>query len=148
MVEAYQLTPGEREIVQLISLGLCTAQIAAQLQLSRHTVRDHLRPVYEKVSVSSRGELIARSLPSTTPNRSTGGCSTRGSLRCLTTVASRRRQDGLPRPIAANRHGGGLTTGWQGPRADRADGSIDRSVRSAPHQTYGMMRLVLAMYRT
>jgi DNA-binding CsgD family transcriptional regulator len=60
VVEAYQLTPREQEIVQLISYGLSTAEIAAHLHLSPHTIRDYLKQVFEKVGVSSRGELVAK----------------------------------------------------------------------------------------
>ena len=37
-----------------------TGEIAAELFLSPHTVRDHVKTVFEKVGVSSRGELVAR----------------------------------------------------------------------------------------
>ena len=35
-------------------------EIAASLILSRHTVRDPLKAIFEKVSVSSRGELTSK----------------------------------------------------------------------------------------
>ncbi|HEX4867163.1 MAG TPA: LuxR C-terminal-related transcriptional regulator [Acidimicrobiales bacterium] len=37
-----------------------TAETAAALFLSPHTVRDHVKTVFEKVGVSSRNELVAR----------------------------------------------------------------------------------------
>jgi DNA-binding CsgD family transcriptional regulator len=49
----------EREITQLIARGVGTAEIAARLHLSRHTVRDYVKAVFAKVGVSSRGELVA-----------------------------------------------------------------------------------------
>lgn len=60
IAEAYGLTPRELEITQLIARGLPTAEIAATLFISPHTVRDHLKAVFGKAEVSSRGELVAR----------------------------------------------------------------------------------------
>jgi DNA-binding CsgD family transcriptional regulator len=60
IAEAYGLTPRELEITQLITRGLRTTEIAATLFISPHTVRDHLKAVFGKAEVSSRGELVAR----------------------------------------------------------------------------------------
>lgn len=60
VVEAYDLTAREQEITRLIARGASTAEIAAQLYLSRHTVRDHVKAILHKVNVSSRGELVAK----------------------------------------------------------------------------------------
>jgi DNA-binding CsgD family transcriptional regulator len=60
IVQAYELTPREEEITQLISHGLGTAEIASRLYLSPHTVRDYVKAIFEKVGVSSRGELVAK----------------------------------------------------------------------------------------
>jgi DNA-binding CsgD family transcriptional regulator len=60
IVQAYGLTEREREITQLLSHGASTAEMAERLFLSPHTVRDHLKAVFEKVGVSSRGELVAK----------------------------------------------------------------------------------------
>jgi DNA-binding CsgD family transcriptional regulator len=60
IVEAYGLTRRELEVTRLIARGLGTTQIAATVHLSPHTVRDHVKAVFEKVGVSSRGELVAR----------------------------------------------------------------------------------------
>jgi DNA-binding CsgD family transcriptional regulator len=58
--EAYALTPRERQITQLVAQGAGTAEIAARLHLSTHTVRDYVKAIFEKVGVSSRGELVAK----------------------------------------------------------------------------------------
>ncbi|WP_405659555.1 LuxR C-terminal-related transcriptional regulator [Streptomyces sp. RK9] len=60
VAEAYGLTPRELQITQLVTRGLPTAEIAATLFISPHTVRDHLKAVFGKAEVSSRGELVAR----------------------------------------------------------------------------------------
>jgi DNA-binding CsgD family transcriptional regulator len=60
ITEAYDLSPRERQITQLIARGAGTANIAAGLHLSAHTVRDYVKAIFEKVGVSSRGELVAR----------------------------------------------------------------------------------------
>ncbi|MCX4661647.1 LuxR C-terminal-related transcriptional regulator [Streptomyces uncialis] len=60
IAEAYGLTPRELEITQLITRGLPTTEIAATLFISPHTVRDHLKAVFVKAEVSSRGGLVAR----------------------------------------------------------------------------------------
>jgi len=60
IAEAYELSAREREVTELIARGASTAQIAEQLILSPHTVRDYIKTIFEKVGVSSRGELVAR----------------------------------------------------------------------------------------
>ncbi|CAM3802671.1 helix-turn-helix transcriptional regulator [Kibdelosporangium persicum] len=60
LTAAYGLTDREVEITQLIARGLSTAQLASSLHLSQHTVRDHVKAIFAKTSVSSRGELVAK----------------------------------------------------------------------------------------
>jgi DNA-binding CsgD family transcriptional regulator len=60
VIEAYGLSPRERDIVRCIARGSSTPEIAAELFLSAHTVRDYIKSVFEKLGVSSRGELVAK----------------------------------------------------------------------------------------
>jgi DNA-binding CsgD family transcriptional regulator len=60
IMQAYELTKREAEVTQCVLRGWSTGEIAAQLHISQNTVQDHLKAVFEKVDVSSRGELAAR----------------------------------------------------------------------------------------
>jgi DNA-binding CsgD family transcriptional regulator len=60
IVEAYGMTGRELDVTRAIARGLGTSEIAAELYLSPHTVRDHVKGLFEKVGVSSRGELVHR----------------------------------------------------------------------------------------
>ena len=60
IVEAYCLTAREQEITRAVARGLANQEIAAELFLSPHTVRDHLKAIFTKVGVGSRGELVAK----------------------------------------------------------------------------------------
>lgn len=60
IIEAYGLTARERDVVQSIARGSSTPEIAAELFLSTHTVRDYIKSVFDKIGVTSRAELIAK----------------------------------------------------------------------------------------
>ena len=59
ILEAYQLTKREGEIVQLLALGHSTAAIGQRLCITENTIQDHLKSVFDKAGVRSRRELIA-----------------------------------------------------------------------------------------
>lgn len=59
LLELHELTTREREIAQMLVRGLATDEISRQLFISRHTVRDHLKSIFDKLGVTSRPELTA-----------------------------------------------------------------------------------------
>lgn len=58
--DAYGLTGREREVARLAVTGHSNTDIAEKLWLSKWTVQDHLKKVFEKLAVHSRAELVAR----------------------------------------------------------------------------------------
>lgn len=58
----YGLTPREKEVVQLMADGLVTKQIAERLSLSYRTADTHLKNIYTKLHVHTRGEAINKVL--------------------------------------------------------------------------------------
>ena len=62
MLLARGLTDREAEVAQLVVRGCSTRQIVDQLHISRYTVQDHLKAVFDKIGVRSRRELVTRLL--------------------------------------------------------------------------------------
>jgi DNA-binding NarL/FixJ family response regulator len=59
---AAELTPREREILELLVQGFRYREIGARLGISLDTVRTHIRHIYEKLQVRSRTEATAKYL--------------------------------------------------------------------------------------
>ncbi|MGW3353311.1 helix-turn-helix transcriptional regulator [Nonomuraea rubra] len=59
---AYALTPRERDVLQRVIAGMPSAGIATDLSISTSTVRDHLKSIFAKVGVRSRGQLVSHIL--------------------------------------------------------------------------------------
>lgn len=57
LCRAHGLSARERQLVALLVDGLDTSAIASRLCISRYTVQDHLKSVFEKVGCNSRREL-------------------------------------------------------------------------------------------
>jgi len=57
---AHGLSSRERDVVDALSRGAATAEIASRLFVAPYTVQDHLKSVFEKTGVRSRRALLAR----------------------------------------------------------------------------------------
>jgi DNA-binding NarL/FixJ family response regulator len=51
-----QLSPRQREVLELLALGMDNDQIAARLYISRNTVKFHVRTIYGRLGVHNRVE--------------------------------------------------------------------------------------------
>ena len=60
IVQAYDLSKRESEVMQRVLCGLSTAEMAATFHISSNTVQDHLKAIFEKVGVRSRRELVGQ----------------------------------------------------------------------------------------
>lgn len=63
LLTAYGLTAREREVCHEVIAGYSTAEIAEHLVITTNTVQDHLKSMFAKVGVRSRGEMTARLRP-------------------------------------------------------------------------------------
>lgn len=60
--ESVDLSNRERAVLDGLAEGLAYKQIASQLGISIHTVRNYIRRIYEKLHVCSRTEAVAKFL--------------------------------------------------------------------------------------
>ena len=54
------LSPREREVLALMAAGSTNREIAAQLHLSPHTIKEHTSALYRKLDVRNRAEAVRR----------------------------------------------------------------------------------------
>lgn len=52
------LTAREKEVLNLLSLGMTYTDCAEDLEISPHTVRRHIENIYAKLNINSRAEII------------------------------------------------------------------------------------------
>ena len=57
-----ELSPRERSVLDRLAGGLAYKQIADELEVSIHTVRNYIRRIYEKLHVHTRTEAVAKFL--------------------------------------------------------------------------------------
>ena len=55
-----ELSPREQEVLMHLVAGERVPAIASELHISPHTVRNHLKSMYRKLSVSKQSELIQK----------------------------------------------------------------------------------------
>lgn len=60
--ECHALTPREQDVLKLLADGLRYKEMAAELNISLDTVREHARHIYRKLHVSSRTEAVVKYL--------------------------------------------------------------------------------------
>jgi DNA-binding NarL/FixJ family response regulator len=58
----YHLTDREKEILDRLTKGMAMPQIAESLFLSYHTIRDHVKSIYQKLHVASATQAVAKAL--------------------------------------------------------------------------------------
>lgn len=58
--ESENLSPREREVLDLLALGFIYKEIGAKLNISAETVRSHVKNICEKMHVRSRLEAVAK----------------------------------------------------------------------------------------
>ena len=59
LVDAYRLTPRQRDVLGQILLGRSMTKLAHSLGISEHTAQDHRKAIYSSMGVASRSELAA-----------------------------------------------------------------------------------------
>ena len=55
-----QVSPREREILELLSYGQSSVEIASTLFLSSHTVNDHRKSLLDKLNAKNVAQMIRR----------------------------------------------------------------------------------------
>ncbi|MFY9560061.1 MAG: LuxR C-terminal-related transcriptional regulator [Terriglobales bacterium] len=61
------LSARERQVVQYLAAGMTNRDIAEALGLSRHTIKNYLFRIFDKLGVSSRTELLYRTMNNSQP---------------------------------------------------------------------------------
>ncbi|MBD2846528.1 helix-turn-helix transcriptional regulator [Paenibacillus sp. IB182496] len=62
VTDAYALSAREKQITALLFRGLSTKELAAELNISSHTVQDHMKSIFAKTGATNRREVMWRIL--------------------------------------------------------------------------------------
>ncbi len=62
--EVGDLTPREREVLELVAQGATNSDIAGQLNVSENTVKFHMKNILQKLHAKNRAEVVAYALKS------------------------------------------------------------------------------------
>jgi DNA-binding CsgD family transcriptional regulator len=54
------LTPREKEVIQLLSLGLSYEKIAVQMNVRHETIKMHLKNIYRKLEAKNKIEALQK----------------------------------------------------------------------------------------
>ena len=57
---ASALTASELRLLPMLPTHLTTAEIAAELSLSQHTIKSRMKSIYRKLNASTRGQAVAQ----------------------------------------------------------------------------------------
>jgi DNA-binding NarL/FixJ family response regulator len=60
--QADEVTSRQKQVAKLASTGLTNVEIAGELDITKRTVEHHLEAVYRQFGLSSRRELMRRTL--------------------------------------------------------------------------------------
>lgn len=60
LVNRFNLTPRDLDVLALLNRGCSNKEIAGQLDLSLHTIREYMRRLYEKMQVHSRTQAVRK----------------------------------------------------------------------------------------
>ncbi|MFN0159307.1 MAG: response regulator [Bacteroidota bacterium] len=61
-VEEHNLSPRELDVLNTLVQGLDTTEVADKLFISRETVRNHIKHIYEKLHVHSKSQAVAKAI--------------------------------------------------------------------------------------
>jgi two-component system, NarL family, nitrate/nitrite response regulator NarL len=97
------LSKREDEIARLVATGLANREVSEKLGLSRHTVKNYLFRIYEKLGISTRIELVlyilSQAQPSEADNELNPTLADENAAQVLRDPAHRSARRALPAPV-------------------------------------------------
>jgi DNA-binding NarL/FixJ family response regulator len=74
------LSAREQQVVRFVAEGFNNREIAAQLELSEHTVKNYIFHIFNKLGISSRVELVLYAVSQRPSSKLKAGCLQKGEL--------------------------------------------------------------------